>query len=97
MKSSVKRVGRLFRILGGCLSQAWKDSDCHYHIPKSRFNDNFGKAVSEVSSKSGPKAPAKNYFLGSFRDCLLSAWRASDVDYHIPKSRFKEKEFDRTV
>lgn len=97
MKKLLSRAGAFFRVFGGCVSDAWKDSDCHYHIPKSRFNGNYGGEGAELPSSPRRKAPPTNYFLGSFRDCLLTAWKVSDNEYHIPKSRFLDPEYNRNA
>ncbi len=97
MKRMFVSASVFFKILKGCLSAAWQDSDCHYHIPKGRFKDNGGEENSTESSPQRPKAPAKNYFLGSFRDCVLAAWEASDQDYYIPKNRFQDVDFNKTA
>jgi len=97
MKRFLSRAGVFFRTFRSCVSGAWQDADRHYHIPKSRFNGNSGERGQDSPSPQQQKAPAKNYFLGSFRDCLLAAWKASDRDYYIPKSRFQDMDFNKTA
>ena len=93
MRGYVYRLGTFFRNLKGCMAAANRDSDTWYHLPKSRFKDNDG---GEGAVESGPpqsKVPPGNYFLGSFRDCVLTAWKVSDQEYYIPKSRFQDEEY----
>ena len=97
MKRFVGSVGVFFSSLGGCFSKAWQDSDSHYYIPKRRFKDNGEEEGVVESSSKRPKAPAKNYFLGSFRDCVGKAWEEADTLYNIPKSRFADPEFNQTA
>lgn len=97
MKKLVNRLVTFVRNVGGCMAAANRDSDTWYHIPKSRFNGG-AEERRRLDYLSDPvERPAKNYFLGSFRDCLLSAWKASDRDYHIPKSRFQDPGFNQSA
>ena len=81
MKKIFARTGSFFKALKGCLSEAWYDTDHHYHIPKSQFRESCGGGILVEPAPRRPKAPARNYFLGSFRDCVLTAWKVSDLDY----------------
>jgi len=107
MKRLMSDVGFFFRSLRGCIAQAWQDTDCHYNIPKSRFQDQThwagsGDEVSEGmedrENKVGKKKPVRqNAFLGSFRDCVVQAWEDTDTRYHIPKSQFQDLEHNETA
>jgi len=97
MNKLVKRIRVFFGTFGSCVTGAWLDSDQHYHIPKTRFNGNSKRGCEEEPVRLREKSPAKNYFLGSFRDCLLTAWRASDEDYYIPKTRFMDADFNESA
>ena len=97
MKRMLKSAATFTMVLRGCLKQAWQDSDCQFHIPKSRFQDNGGEENVVETSPRREKAPAKNYFLGSFRDCVLAAWETADREYNIPKSRLIDTQFNQTA
>ncbi len=94
MKKMLVSVGTFFRVFKACLSEAWQDTECHHHIPKSRFRDNPEEENASDPSIPSLKIPAKNAFLGSFRDCVAKAWADSDEQYHIPKNRFQDLEFN---
>ena len=97
MKRIILSANAFFRALRGCLREAWQGTDCHYHIPKSRFKDDPGEKVAAGPSISWWNAAPKNYFLGSFRDCLLTAWETAEKEYHLPKSRLMDSEFKGTT
>ena len=97
MKNSIDRLGRFYRNLRVCMGDAYRDTDTWYHIPKSRFNGGPEERKQLEYLSESVKRPATNAFMGSFRDCLLSAWKASDRDYHIPKSQFQDQEFNNTA
>jgi hypothetical protein len=97
MKKFLGSAGVFVKTLRRCLSDAWSDCDCHYHIPKSRFKDPVPGSQEQVNRAEGPRKVRRNAFLGSFRDCVLSAWDAADREYHIPKSRFLDPEHNRTA
>ena len=89
MKEPVSRSRFFIRNFRNCMSSAWHETDTWYHIPKSRFKD----GPSQGSEYPGPpgrrgRGTGKRG-LRRFRDCLTSAWEASDNQYHIPKSRHK--------
>lgn len=97
MKRFIDSTGYFFRTLGGCISKAWQETDCHYHIPKSRFKDPASDAqVRSTLPKRRRRAP-RNAFLGSFRDCVAQAWEDTYTRYHIPKSRFMDAEYNETA
>ena len=97
MKRFVSSVGGFFSCLGGCISKAWQDSDCHYYIPKRRFGGNTTEEEGGGSVPRQGKPVPRNAFLGSFRDCVGKAWEEADTWYHIPKSRFADPEFNQTA
>ena len=92
MKKVFANIGTFSRVLRGCLLEAWKDTDCHYHIPKSRFRDPVSDAQVRSALPRREKRVPRNAFLGSFRDCVVQAWKDTDVRYHIPKSQFMDAE-----
>jgi len=47
--------------------------------------------------KTALKTAPENTFLGSFRDCVATAWEDADLLYHIPKSRFGDPEYNQTA
>lgn len=92
MKKVFANIGTFSRVLRGCLSEAWENTDCHYHIPKSRFKDSVSDAQVRSALPRREKRVPRNAFLGSFRDCVVQAWKDTDVRYHIPKSQFMDAE-----
>jgi hypothetical protein len=94
MKGSINKLGFFFRTLGGGFFKAWQDSDCYYHIPKSRFNDRVSEDKERDNIPRQQKSAPRNAFLGSFRDCVATAWDEADRQYHIPKTRFMDAKYN---
>lgn len=88
------KAGRLFfRTLGNCISRTWKETDSHYHIPKSRFAD----SVNSSAGQEGAAGPGGACRVADFVGCFRVAWKAADDYYHIPKTRFRRAEVEGLV
>ena len=87
MKEQVTRTGVFFRSLIDCMSSTWKETDRYYHIPKSRFQAEGVPEPGPRVSHAGLKRGLRSQHVRGFRNCIKSAWEASDSHYHIPKSR----------
>ena len=57
------------------------------------YNQEKTVPIEEIALKTAPE----NTFLGSFRDCVATAWEDADLLYHIPKSRFGDPEYNQTA
>jgi hypothetical protein len=97
MKWFINSAGFFFRTLKGCIAEAWHNTDCHYHLPRSRFKDPASGEEERGSDPPRRKIPQRNAFLGSFRDCVAKTWREADRQYYIPKSRFQDPEYKQTA
>lgn len=97
MKRMILNAGNFFRVLRKCLSEAWRDTDCNYHIPKSRYQDTEYNR-SAYRSSAGP-----GFWSWSWRSlltlihCISVSWEASDTFYHLPKSRYQDADFIRDL
>lgn len=92
MKRMFGRLKTFYTLLKGCLREAWQDTDSRYHIPKSRFKDQKQPVYAAHNDPPRRWKMKRNAFVGSFRDCVITAWEASDKKYHIPKSRYRSGE-----
>ncbi|UCF88925.1 MAG: hypothetical protein JSV70_01325 [bacterium] len=97
MKNITGRLGVFFRNLRACVTSSAREADTHYHIPKSRFKAQYQDGEDHPATAPPRKAPARNAFLGSFRDCFLKAWRDSDDHYYLPKTRLADTEYNRSA
>ena len=76
-----------------CFSRAWADSDNWYHVPKSQYQDpEFNRTAYSSPERAGILFRVGR-FLGTFKHCISLSWEASDVFYHLPKSRYQNADF----
>ena len=97
MKKILTSASTFMGVLRGCLQQAWQDSDCHYNIPKSRFQDiDYNETAYRSSTGPGPFRRVGG-FLSTVSHCISMAWEASDTFYNLPKRSYRNADFVREL
>ena len=97
MKKLFVSAGVFLRTFRSCIERAAKDTETHYYIPKSRFRGaDSDRAGLPVVTGPGNSWPFQGFF-HNLRSCISKAWEETDSQYHIPKSRFQDLEYNGTA
>lgn len=90
MKKYFLSVVAFFRTLRSCIETAARDTEAHYHIPKSRFRDSGSAAEGLPASAKTQNYILFSRFFNTFGNCISQAWKECESQYHIPKTRFRD-------